>query len=408
MAKRYQSGFYEIARQAALAPQESLLEVQKQKGKLFIGIPRETSYQENRVALNPQGVRMLTAQGHTVMVEANAGLEANYTNQDYSDAGAQISYEKKEVFKSDLLLKVAFPTYEEIEMMNHQQTLISALHVPLLREKDLRLLMKKQITALAFEMLRDESLGFPIIQSMSEIAGNSSILIGAEYLSNVNNGKGIMLGGASGVAPCQIVILGAGTVGQYASRAAIGLGADIKLFDNSLYKLRRLQSFLARPVYTSVLNSEVLEHALADADLAIGALRNMGGRPSFLVSENMVMNMKPGAVIVDVAIDQGGSFETSTVTSHAKPTYVKHDVVHYCVPNIPSRVARTASYMLSNILSPIVTDIGDSGGIKNYLWEKEGIRYGAYIYKGNLTNRYLGERFNIPYKEIDLLIAAHI
>lgn len=408
MAKRYKSGFYEIAKKAAISPKESMVDVHRNKNVLKIGVPREVSFQENRVGLTPQGVRLLTSLGYEVIIEHNAGLEANFQNRDYSEVGAKISYDKKEVFKSDIIMKVAFPLIEEIEMMPGKQTILSALHLPLMQKKQIQMLMKKQTSALCFENIKDEANTFPVIQAMSEIAGNASILIGAEYLSNANHGKGIMLGGLSGVPPCEVVIIGAGTVGQFATRAALGLGANVKMFDSSLYRLRRLLNYLSNPVYTAIIHPELLLTALRTADLVIGAVRATDGRQACIVNEEMVMNMKPGSVVVDVSIDQGGCFETSEVTTHAEPTFVKHDVIHYCVPNIPSRVSRTASYALTNIFVPMLVEIGECGGIKNYLWEKEFVRHGVFLYKGNLTNKIIAEKFEMPYKEIDLLIAANI
>jgi alanine dehydrogenase len=402
------SGFYEIAKQAILAPQESAVIIKKKSNSIKIGIPRETSFQENRIGLTPQATSLLTANGYDVIIEAGAGKEAKFYDSDYKNAGASITYNKEEVYKSDIIMKVSFPSLEEIEMIEEGKTIISALHLTMLKDDQIRLLLKKKVTAICFEYLRDESDAFPVIQAMSEIAGSASILIAAEYLSNINHGKGVMLGGISGIPPSEVVILGAGTVGQFATRAAIGLGAEVKVFDNSLYKLRRLQNDLSMRIYTSILHPNILVKALKSADVAIGAIRAHNGRTPCVVSEEMVMEMKSGSVIVDVSIDQGGCFETSEVTNHTHPIFEKHGVIHYCVPNIASRVARTASYALSNIFAPILLDMGDAGGIKNYLWEREGVRHGVYIYKGNLTNKHIGERFGMAHKEIDLLIAAHL
>lgn len=402
------SGFYEIAKQAILAPQEMPVQIKKSTNRLKIGIPKETSFQENRVGLTPQACHLLVANGHDVIIEAGAGKEAKFYDKDYEEAGVRITYNREETYKCDIIMKVSFPSMEEIQMIEEGKTIISALHFAMLNDEQLLLLMKKKVNAICFEYLRDETNMYPVIQAMSEIAGSVSILIAAEYLSNINHGKGVMLGGISGIPPSEVVILGAGTVGQYATRAAFGLGAEVKVFDNSLYKLRRLQNQLGTRVYTSIMHPNILLRALRTADVVIGAIRAEEGRTPCVVTEEMVMEMKPGSVIVDVSIDQGGCFETSEVTNHTHPIFEKHGVIHYCVPNIASRVARTASYALSNIFAPILIDVGEYGGIKNYLWDKEGVRYGVYIYKGNLTNKHLGERFHIPYKEIDLLIAAHI
>jgi alanine dehydrogenase len=402
------SSFYEIAKQAMLSPQEAPVKVTKSTNTLRIGIPRETSFQENRIGLTPQACHLLVANGHEVILESGAGSEAKFTNKDFENAGVKIAYNKEDVYKADIIMKVSFPSMEEIQMIEEGKTIISALHFAMLKSEQVKLLMKKKVTAICYEYLKDEGGIYPVIQSMSEIAGSASILIAAEYLSNINHGKGVMLGGISGIPPSEVVILGAGTVGLFATRAAFGLGAEVKVFDNSLHKLRRLQNSLGARVYTSIMHPNILLRALRTADVAIGAMRAGEGRTPCVVTEEMVMEMKPGSVIVDVSIDQGGCFETSEVTNHSNPIFEKHGVIHYCVPNIGSRMARTASYALSNIFAPILLDIGEYGGVKNYIWDKEGIRHGVYIYKGNLTNQHLSERFQIPYKEIGLLIAAHI
>ena len=402
------SGFYEIAKQAVLSPMESPVMIKSKSNSIKIGIPRETTFQENRIGLTPQAANLLVSTGHEVIVEAGAGKEAKFYDSDYQNAGARITYSKEEAYQCDIVVKVGFPSLEEINMLTEGNTIISALHLNMLQADCIKMLIKKKVTALAYEYIQDETNIFPVIQSMSEIAGSTSILIAAEYLSNINHGKGVMLGGISGIPPSEVVILGAGTVGQFATRAALGLGAEVKVFDNSLYKLRRMQNNLSTRVYTSIMHPNILLKELKTADVVIGAMRATEGRTPMLVTEEMVMEMKYGSVIVDVSIDQGGCFETSQVTNHTHPIFEKHGVIHYCVPNIASRVARTASYALSNIFAPMLMDIGEYGGIKNYLWDKIGIRNGVYIYKGNLTNKHISERFGIAYKEIDLLIAVHL
>lgn len=395
-----------LARSAAMLPQEEMLEIAKKKGSLFIGIPKETSFQENRVALTPEAVHVLVGNGHEVVIETNAGIASNFQDKDYSEAGARIAYSTEEVYKANVIIKVEPPSLQEIELMQHRQTIISALQLSTQNAEYVKKLMTKRITAVAFDFIKDDEGIFPIVRSMSEIAGNTAILIAAEYLSNVNNGQGLMLGGISGVAPTEVVIIGAGTVGQFATRAALGLGASVKIFDNSIYKLRRLQNQLGTRLFTSVLQPNELSKALQNADVVVGAIRAPQGRTPCVVTEQMVSDMKAGSVIVDVSIDQGGCFETSKVTSHTNPVFRKYGVIHYCVPNIASRVARTASYALSNVLTPILLETGEEGGIENFIRKHKGLRSGVYIYNGILTNKYLGETFNIAYKDLDLLIAA--
>ncbi len=392
--------------QTALKPQEEMLEVARKKGKLLIGIPKEISFQENRVALVPDAVALLVNNGHEIIIESNAGKMANFQDHDYSEAGAQIVYSPEDVYKANIILKVAPPSPQEIEMMQQKQTLISSLQLTVQPEDFIKKLIAKKITAVAFDWIKDQDGIYTIIRSMGEIAGGTSILIAAEYLSNVNNGQGSILGGISGISPTEVVILGAGTVGEFATRAALGLGASVKVFDNSIYRLRRLQTAIGTRVFTSVIQPRVLAKHLKTADVAIGAIRAQQGRTPCVVTEAMVSEMKAGSVIIDVSIDQGGCFETSEVTNHSKPIFRKHGVIHYCVPNIASRVSRTASYALSTIFAPILINIGEEGGVENMLRRDEGVRNGIYIYNGILTNQVLGEMFQLPYKDINLLMAA--
>jgi len=392
--------------EGSLLPQEEMLAISKKKGKLVIGIPKETSYQENRVALIPETVQLLVNNGHQVLVESKAGEKNHYSDNDYSEAGAQITYDTSEVFKSNIILKVAPPKQEEIDMMPGNQTLISALQLTLQPKKTLVALMQKRITAIAWDYIKDDHGIFPVVRTMGEIAGNTSILIAAELLSNYKDGKGIMMGGIAGVQPTEVVILGAGTVGEYATRSALGLGASVKVFDNSLSKLRRLQNDIGQRIYTSIIQPKLLEKAIMRADVVIGAIRAPLGRTPCIVTEEMVASMKENSVIIDISIDQGGCFATSRVTNHQKPTYKEHGVIHYCVPNIASRVSRTASIALSNIFSPIMIDMGTMGGCKEMIKRDPGFRSGVYIYKGKLTSKLLGEVFDLPYKDIELLLMA--
>ncbi len=395
-----------LAREAALMPQEEMLEVGKKKQSLFIGIPRETEFQEHRVALVPEAVSLLVNNGHRVLIESNAGKSASFSDRDYNEAGAKIAYSTKEVYEADIILKIAPPTTAEIEMMKHKQTLFSALQLSVQPKSTLRKLMDKKITAIAWDYVKDEEDIFPIIRSMGEIAGTTSMLIAGELLSNVNEGKGLMLGGVAGITPTEVVIIGAGTVGQFAARSALALGASVKVFDSSVYRLRRLQRDLGQQVFTSVIQPKVLKKAMMRADVAIGALRATYGRTPCVVTEDMVENMKNGSVIIDVSIDQGGCFATSRITTHQKPTFVEYGVTHYCVSNIASRVSRTASYALSNIFAPLVLEIADGGGCEKLIRNNKGFRHGVYIYNGTLTSSYLGETYVLPYKDLDLLISA--
>jgi alanine dehydrogenase len=389
-----------------LIPQEEKLELKKQAKSLFIGVPKEITFQESRIAIVPDAVQLLVSHGHEVLIETNAGEGANFPDSEFSEAGAKIVYDTKEIYQADIILKVEPPTIEEIEMMKGRQTLISALQITTRSKEFIAKLALKKINCLAYEFIQDDSGMMPLIRSMSEIAGNTSILIASECLSNVNHGKGLLLGGIAGVSPTEVVIIGAGTVGEFAARSAMGLGASVKVFDNSLSKLRRLQNDLNARVFTSIIQPKVLAKALKRADVVIGALRSNDRRTPCVVSEKMVSQMKEGSVIIDVSIDQGGCFETSEITNHSKPIFTKYGVVHYCVPNIPSRVARTASFSLSNLLTPIILKSGDFGGLDNVIISDVGLRQGVYICHGMLTNKMVGEWFNLDYKEIDLIIAS--
>ncbi|MBD99073.1 MAG: alanine dehydrogenase [Verrucomicrobia bacterium] len=389
-----------------MLPQEELLRVKKKKGSLFIGIPKETSLQEKRVPLVPDDVEFLVNNGHQVLIESKAGEKANFDDHAYSEAGAQIAYDHESVFNADIILKVEPLSYKEIDLMQRGQTLISALQLSVQPKDFLKKLMEKKITAIAYDYIQDSPGSLPVIRAMSEIAGNTSILIAAEYLSNVNGGKGMMMGGISGVKPTEVVIFGAGAVAEFAARAALGLGAMVRVFSNNTSKLRRLQEGIGQRIYTSTLQPKVIEAALKTANVAIGALRSPSGQSPVIVSEEMIQKMQEGSVIVDVSIDQGGCFETSKVTTHANPTYEMYGVTHYCVPNIASRVARTASYALSNIFAPVIIEMGNGGGVDDCVRKTHSIRSGIYLYKGMLTNQYLAERFSLPFKDLNLLLAA--
>ncbi|MCC7301374.1 MAG: alanine dehydrogenase [Bacteroidia bacterium] len=389
-----------------LMPQEEMLEVARKKGALFIGIPRETSFQENRVSLVPDAVALLVNNGHRVVVETGAGKNCNFQDHDYSEAGADIAYSTEDVYKANIIIKVAPPSPAEVDYLQPRQTLLSALQLTIQPENFVKHLMAKKITAIAFDWIRDQDGIYPVIRSMGEIAGGTAVLVAAEYLSNANSGQGAILGGISGISPTEVIILGAGTVGEFATRAALGLGAQVKVFDNSVYKLRRMQSSLGTRVWTSIIQPKVLAKHLKTADVVIGAIRSKEGRTPCVVTEAMVSEMKAGSVLVDVSIDQGGCFETSKPTTHTNPVFRKHGVIHYCVPNIPSRVARTASYAFSTIFTPILLDIGEKGGVERLLKYNIGVRNGVYIYNGMLTNKYLGEIFNIPSTDLDLLMSA--
>jgi alanine dehydrogenase len=385
---------------------EETLDVKPKGEELFIGIPKETSFSENRIALTPEAVGVMVANGHRVVVETKAGEGASYSDQDYSDAGAKIAYDKQEVFECDILVKSAPVSESECELLKPNQYIISPIHLAVMKREILQKMMDKKITALSFENLKDDSGHNPIVRSMSEIAGSAVMLIAGQYLNNANHGKGVLVGGISGIPPTKVIIIGAGIVGEYAARTALAMGASVKIFDNSIYRLKRLQNNIGGRLWTSVIEPKILSKQLKTCDVAVGALSSTGGRTPIVVTEEMVSNMRPGTVIVDVSIDRGGCFETSEVTTLERPVFRKYDVIHYCVPNIPSGFARTASQAISNVLMPLLLETADDGGIDNVVWYKINIRSGIYMFKGSLTNFYLSERFDLKYTDLNLLIAS--
>ncbi len=390
-----------------LHPQEEMLEVARQKSSLLIGVPKEVSSQENRVSLVPDGVALLGRNGHRVMVEAGAGLTAHFSDHEYSEAGALIVSSPTEVYKADIILKVAPVSRQEFELLHPKQTVISAIQLAMQCEEYFRTLLSKKVTALAFESIRDKTNQLSIIRAMSEIAGSTSIFIAAEYLANPEYGRGKMFGGFTGIMPSEVVIIGAGTVGEFAARSAIGAGAQVKVFDNSVYRLRRIQSNLGIRVSTSILHPKILLESMKTADVLIGAIHSPEGKSPCIITEEMISEMKEGSVAIDVSIDQGGCFETSRPTTHNAPVYKVHGVTHYAVPNIPSKVPHTASQALNNIIVPIVLDIGTEGGIENLLKKEPGVRQGVYMYNGILTSLSISRAFNLPFKDISLLMTPY-
>ncbi len=391
---------------ASLMPQEEMLEVSKSKKQLTIGIPKESQKTESRVALTPEAVDQLVNTGHEVKIEAGAGAPANYSDTDYSELGGFIVDNREEIYNSDIILKIAPMSLQEIELLSERQIVISSLHLNNQTKAFVQRLIQKKATAIAFENIKDEHKCYPVVRSMSTIAGNTSILIAAEYLSNFRGGKGVMLGGIPGITPAEVVILGAGTAAESAVRAALGLGAQVKVFDNSVHRLRRLQNNIGQRIYTSVFHRQVMERTLRSADVVIGAMYLFEQGPRYIITEDMVKEMKKGSVIVDISIDQGGCIETSECRTQVDPVYTRHGVIHYCIPNLPSRVARTASIAISNVFAPLLMKMGEAGGLKQFLREDMGVRNGVYIYNGILTNNFIGQHFDIPSKDIDLFLTA--
>jgi alanine dehydrogenase len=385
---------------------EETLDIKPKGAQLHIGIPKETAFQENRIALTPDAVSVLVSNGHEVIIEHNAGEAAHFGDKDYSEAGARISYEREEVYKAPILVKSAPVIDQDLPLLQFNQMIISPIHLSVLKAELLQKMMEKRITAISFENLKDDSGTYPIVRSMSEIAGSAVMLIAAQYLSSANHGKGVLLGGISGIAPTKVIIIGAGIVGEYAARAALALGASVKVFDNSVYRLKRLQNNIGHRLWTSVIEPRMLAKQLKTCEVAVGALGSESGRTPIVVTEEMVSSMRPGSVVIDVSIDRGGCFETAEITTHESPIYLKYGVIHYCVPNIPSGFARTASQAISNVLMPLLLEAGEDGGFEQMVWHQIHLRSGIYMFKGALTNFYLSERFNLKYTDLNLLIAS--
>jgi len=387
--------------------QVETLEVQHEDSHLSIGIPAEADENEHRVPIVPPSVRTIVGYGHEILVERNAGKESNYDDHHYSEAGAQIT-DKKRVYESDIIVKASPPTIEELEYLHANQVLITPLHMPNLSREYLNKLMDKKVVALSSGLYRDEDGSYPIIKIHSEIAGKSAILTAAELLNNINGGRGSLLGSVVGVPPAKVLIIGAGVVGEYATKTAIALGASVRVFDNDINKLSRIQARVGRHLHTSSINPEYLAYQLMSADVVIGAMHSKTGRSPIVVTEEMVSHMKAGSVIIDVCIDQGGCIETSQMTSHSNPTIIIHDVIHYAVPNIASKVARTASQAMSNILTPLLLKIGSHKDINTLLYNHAGIRNAIFAYKGRMTNQYLSRRYELKYTDLELLLTASI
>lgn len=385
---------------------EETLDIKPKGVPLHIGIPREIAFQENRIALTPDAVGVLVSNGHEVIMEHNAGEASHYRDKDYSEAGARIIHDRAEVLKAPILVKSAPVIEEDLPMLQMNQIIISPIHLSAMKAELLQKMMDKRITGISFENLKDDSGTYPIVRSMSEIAGSAVMLVAGQYLSSANRGKGVLLGGISGIPPTKVIILGAGIVGEFAARAALALGASVKVFDNSVYRLKRLQNNIGQRMWTSVMEPRILAKQLKTCEIAVGALSSQTGRTPVVVTDEMVSNMRPGSVIIDVSIDRGGCFETSEITTHEHPVFTKYGVIHYCVPNIPSGFARTASHAISNVLMPLLLEAGEEGGFENLVWHKIHLRSGIYLFKGALTNFHLSQRFDLKYTDLNLLIAS--
>jgi len=398
---------HSVKDQRSLFPEECLLREIAKQARLSIGIPKENSSVETRLALTPEGVAIVTEEGHSVYVERGAGEPMQYSDFQYSEAGAFMVDNASEVFSADLVLKIAPPTIQELNMMHDRSAIMSMLQLSNLSSDCIKLMMSKKMNAIAYELIRDEQKQFPVVSSISEIEGNTAIAVAAELMSNERGGKGLLLGGVAGISPTEVLILGAGIAGSVAARTAIALGATVKIFDHDINKLRKIQHYLGQQVFTSVIHPAVIFKALQTADAVIGNLRYINGSERFMVSEELVKTMKPGAIIIDMSVDQGGCFETSECRTLQNPVFEKHGIIHYCVPNISARVARTSSMALSNIFAPVLLKIGNSGSVDSAIKESAGFRHGAYVFGGVLVNHLIGDYYGIAANDIGLLLAGY-
>ena len=389
----------------AFMPKEEQLETLIRNRKITIGIPSDTEGDEKRVALTPEAVGLLVEKDNEIIVQKGAGQGANYSDKDYSENGAIITDSPADVYSADVVIKVAPLSAKEADFLRGSQVVMTYLNILKMNKSVLEKLMRKKVTAIAFEKIRDNNV-MPVVESMSEICGVTSILVASEYLSNMHGGKGVMLGGITGITPAEVVILGANAAGESAARAALGLGAVVKIFDDSLSRLRKFQNNIGQRLQTSVFHPQVLKKTIKSADVLIGAIELEDLKPWYYVTEDMVMGMKKGAVIIDLSIDRGGCIETTECRTLRDPVFEKHGVIHFSAWNLPSRVARSASIALSDIFAPLLQDIADSGSITRFLKSNQGARNGVYIYNGILTNETLGQKFGIISKDMDLLISV--
>lgn len=393
--------------QGAYITQELLKEINKIGNRLLIGIPRERDEEERRLALTPEAVDMLTDCGHHVLVETGAGLGINYSDNHFSEAGAEIVATPGEVFQADIILKILPPLPAEVALMKPRTTVLSMIHFNRFTQEAFELMMAKRIHALSYELLADNQRKYPVLNVMSEIEGTAAITIASELLSNTQGGKGILLGGIPGVSPTEVVVVGAGHAGTVATRAALALGASVKVFDEDINKLRTIQQVLGQGLFTSNFHPNVLHNAFRGADVVIGALRYINTHRRYVIAEELIRSMKKGALVIDLRISQGGCFETTCCLLPSDPTvFEQYGVLHYCKPDISNRVARTTSMAFSNIFVPLLLRWGDAGSLQSFIKTDEGFRAGVYMYCGKPVNSFVSNHFNLSSNSLDLYLSA--
>lgn len=362
---------------------------------MIIGVPKEMKDHEYRVSVTPDGVRVLCQAGHTVWVEATAGEGSGFSDEDYRKAGAHLASSKAQVFEeAELIVKVKEPLMSECSFFRPHHTLFAYLHLAALPELT-RALIDAKITAIAYETTEQSDRSLPMLKPMSEIAGRMAVQIGARYLERIEGGRGVLLGGVPGVAPAKVVVLGAGTVGSAAVRIAVGMGAQVTAINLDVDRLRELDALYTGRVITLASNQPWIDRAVEDADLVIGGVLVRGAKAPKLVSRQVVSRMKPGSVVVDVSVDQGGCLETTRPTTHSEPVYKVDDVLHYCVSNIPGIVPRTATFALTNATLPFIVRIA-SAGVDNAIRSNPGLAKGINLKQGKVTCKGVAEAHGLP------------
>ncbi len=372
---------------------------------MSVGLLKETTVGERRVALTPTSVRRLVEKGHRVVVEHDAGARSHLPDSAYAAAGAQIAFTPVEVIdRSELLVKVERPALTEFEQFHSHQAVMAFMHMAVARRQDVLLALDKALTTIGFEVIETADGRLPVLEPISEIAGQMAVAVAGHLLRSTSGGRGILLGGAPGIPPASVVILGAGVVGTWAARSALSIGAVTTVLDNDLVKLRRLH--LAAPgAITRFADVDLLGEAIAGADVVIGAVLLHGERTPLLVSRAMVESMRPGTVIVDLSIDQGGCFETGRPTTLDDPVFVHKGVLHYCVPNLTADIAHTASAALAQACLPFVLDFA-AGGVEAALSRRPELARGVYTFDGHCTHAAVAERWQVPFCDLLHLVSA--
>ncbi len=400
---------YQPIKTTSFVVREFLLKVNKTHSSLTIGVPKEDAKFEKRLALTPEVVALLVDAGHKVILESGAGEQINYSDNYYADSGATIVDSRAQVFEANLIIKVSPPTLLDVKLMRPRSTVFSFLQQPLLSSTILEAMSAKRINALAYDLVYDNQGSSPFVTAISEIEGTFAITLAAELMSNAHGGKGILMGGVPGVSPTEVAIMGADVAGTVAARAALALGATVKVFDNDINKLRRIQHSLGHALFTSTLQPNVLRNAFHSADVLIGAMEYINQPHRDRISEDLIRELKKGALIIDLRLAQGGCFETTMESClPGAPTFFeKHGVLHFCEMSISSRVARTASIALSNVFSNLINVMSISGGIIGLAQSDRGFSSGFYMFSGKMVNAYVANLFNYPVNDIGLFLPGY-